>query len=125
MNTRTIVAAAALAVGLGCGGTETGPPGPPPPPPPPPPANTVNMVGNTFDPQSINASARGATITWNWPGGTGHNITFEDNVNNAATQSSGTHQRTFSNAGTFRYQCTIHSTPGNFTSGMVGSVVVP
>ena len=123
MRSRLILLAASV-LGLGCGGTSDPNPPPPPPPPPPPAANTVNVVSNSFDPQTLNATARGATVTWNWGGGT-HNITFEDNVNNGPNQSSGSHQRTFSSPGTFRYQCTNHSTAGTFTIGMVGSVVVP
>ena len=124
MNTRALAVVAVLALGLGCGGTEPSPPVPPPPPPPPPATNTITVASNSFSPQTLNATVRGATVTWNWAGGT-HNVTFEDNQGNGPTQSSGSLQRTFSSPGTFRYQCTIHSTAGNFTSGMVGSVVVP
>ncbi len=125
MNSRVVVLAFSAALALGCGGS-TDPVPPPPPPPPPPAANAVTVASNTFTPTPLNASARGATVTWTWAGGS-HNVAFEDNVNNSPdqNQTTGTHQRTFNNAGTFRYRCTNHSTAGNFTSGMVGSVVVP
>ncbi len=125
MNSRFVALALSAALALGCGGS-TDPVPPPPPPPPPPPANAVTVASNTFTPAPLNATARGATVTWTWAGGS-HNVTFEDNVNNSSdpNQTTGTHQRTFSSAGTFRYRCTNHSTAGNFTSGMVGSVVVP
>ena len=61
-------------------------------------------------------------MTWTWRGSGTHNVTFEDNQNSSLTQTSGTHSRTFGATGTVRYRCTIHSS--NFTSGMVGSVVV-
>ena len=124
MRSNLVLLATSAALGLGCGGSSGPNPSPPPPPPPPPAVNTVNVSSNAFDPQALNVTARGATVTWNWQGGT-HNVTFEDNVNNGPNQSSGSHARTFSTPGTFRYQCTNHSVAGNFTNGMVGSVVVP
>ena len=90
------------AFGLGCsGGTN------PSPPPPPPPAS-LTVTPNT-------------TVTWNFNSGT-HNVTFEDGQGNVGDRTSGTHTRSFSAAGTFRYRCTNHSP--DFTSGMIGSVVV-
>ena len=114
-----------LALLVGCGGGSTGPaPSPPPaPPPPPPPAsgNTVTVTSNQFTPQDITVS-RNATVTWTFQNGI-HNVTFEDNTGNSATNvSSGNHSRDFPTTGTFRYRCTNHST--TFTSGMIGSVVV-
>ena len=55
-------------------------------------------------------------------GGIGHSVTFEDGQGGAPVQSSGAIDRTFNTAGTFRFRCTVHS--GNFTSGMIGSVIV-
>jgi plastocyanin len=81
----------------------------------------VDVRDNLFAPSAITAATQ-ATITWTWRGATSHNVTFEDGQGSSGTQASGTHGRAFSSAGTFRYRCTIHST--NFTSGMVGSVVV-
>ena len=84
-------------------------------------ATAVSVCDNFFAPSSSPITA-GATVTWTWRGGNQHNVTFEDAQGSSTTKSSGTHSRTFSGAGTFRYRCTIHST--NFTSGMVGSVTV-
>ena len=85
-------------------------------------AGDVAVRNDFFSPGDFNTSV-GTAVTWAWnSGGVLHNVTFEDGTGNSATQGSGTHQRTFGAAGTFRYRCTIHST--NFTSGMVGSVVV-
>jgi plastocyanin len=74
-----------------------------------------------FDPASITVTS-GSTVTWTWLGGNTHNVTFEDGQGSSGTQTSGTHSRTFAAAMTFRYRCTIHSS--NFSSGMVGQVVV-
>jgi hypothetical protein len=111
---KLLVVLVCLAAGAAsCGGDSTSdpvvqPPPAPPPPPPPPPAPPP--------------PSRGSEVTWTWRGGTQHNVTFEDGNGSSSSQTSGTHDRTFSATGTFRYRCTLHS--GNFTSGMVGSVVV-
>ena len=86
---------------------------------------TVGSGGNTFNPQTLTLSTKRA-VTWTWAG-PNHNVTWEDGATASATQSSGSFRRDFTSAtaGTYRYRCTVHSSPGNFTSGMVGSVVVP
>jgi plastocyanin len=81
----------------------------------------VDVVDNSFIPETVTTS-RGSTVTWTWRGGAQHNVTFEDGTGSSATQTTGTLDRTFSAAGTFRYRCTIHSS--SFTIGMVGAVVV-
>jgi len=97
------------------------PPPPPPAPPPPPPApGTVDIRDNFFTPTPITVTA-GTTVTWNWRGGLEHTLTFEDNVGSSPGRTTGSVDRTFGTAGTFRYRCTNHST--SFTSGMIGSVV--
>lgn len=86
-------------------------------------ATAVSVCDRFFAPPSSPITA-GATVTWTWRGQEGHNVTFEDpGLTNSATKTSGTHAQQFSDAGTFRYRCTIHSS--NFSSGMVGSVTVP
>ena len=45
-----------------------------------------------------------------------HGITFADGTK-SATQTTGTYARTFATAGTYAYECTVHS-------GMTGSVTV-
>jgi plastocyanin len=60
----------------------------------------------------------GGTVVWTWASnGVEHNVTFEDEVT-SGNQGSGTYQRTFANAGTFDYFCTIHG------SGMSGTITV-
>lgn len=82
-------------------------------------ATSVGVCDNFFAPASSPITP-GASITWTWRGGNTHNVTFQDGQGSSATQTSGTHSRTFPGAGTFRYRCTIHSS--DFNSGMVGSV---
>ncbi len=99
--------------GLGLGGNGTTPP---------PAANAVNIADNFFNPSSRTVSA-GTTVQWTWVGGptqvNSHNVTFDDGVGNSSTQTSGTHMRQFTAAGTFPYVCTIH-----VLEGMTGTVVV-
>lgn len=85
-------------------------------------ATAVNVCDDFFAPATSPISA-GAGITWTWRGGNQHNVTFEDGQGSSTTKNSGTHSRTFSAAGTFRYRCTIHST--SFDTGIMrGSVTV-
>lgn len=104
------------AIVLGCGDDGTGPScgsgGT---------ATAVNVCDNFFAPAASPIGA-GAGVTWTWRGGNQHNVTFEDGQGSSATQTSGTHTRSFSSVGPFRYRCTIHSP--DFNSGMVGSVTV-
>ena len=84
-------------------------------------ATSVSACDNFFAPAS-SPIVSGNAVTWTWRGANQHNVTFEDGQGSSPTRSSGTHNRTFSGAGTFRYRCTIHST--DFNSGMVGVVSV-
>lgn len=119
----TVILAVALALQACGGGDDGGGPTTQPPPAPPGPTNpnAVQVADNVFDPAGTSI-ASASTITWTWVGSAPHNVTFEDGNGSSSTQTSGTHSRAFSAAGTFRYRCTIHSS--NFTSGMVGSVTV-
>ena len=125
MNIRAFLLSTAVILGAACGGSSGPSTPPPPPPPPPPPApGTVNVgsAGNTFDPTAVTVT-RGATVTWNFVGGT-HNVTFEDGAPASSDMSSGSFTRNFANAGTFRFRRGIHTALGNFSTGMVGQVVV-
>jgi plastocyanin len=113
---RPIVRSAARRLALGalalllaaCAEASTGPD---------PVANEVRVGDNFFNPGTRNIST-GTTITWNWNSGSStHNVTFDDGPA-SANQSSGNFERTFNNAGSFPYHCTIHG------SGMSGTIVV-
>ena len=49
-----------------------------------------------------------AQVTWTWSGSNQHNVTFDAGGPNSVTQSAGTFSRTFTDAGSFAYICTIH-----------------
>ena len=82
----------------------------------PPPAQAAVSVGDNFFNPASQRVAVGGTVTWTWTGAVGHNVTFSSGTN-SVTQSSGTFDRDFSNAGSFDYECTIHA-------GMDGTIVV-
>ena len=108
----TLTAAACGGDGYGSDGGPTGTPG----------GTTgstssnITVRNNSFDP-SATTVAVGTTVNWSWAqGATDHNVTFADGQK-SATQSTGSYSRTFSSAGTFSYNCTVHP-------GMNGSVTV-
>ncbi len=78
----------------------------------------MNVADNSFNPTSLPVSV-GTTVQWTWVGGNSHNVTFDDGVGNSSTQTSGTHMRQFTAAGTFTYICTIHG-----RAVMSGEIVV-
>ena len=81
----------------------------------------VAVRDNSFSP-STEAIAVGETVTWTWSGSQQHNVSWDAGSPTAsATQSSGTYQRAFAQAGKYDYHCTIHGTPG---AGMHGAVTV-
>lgn len=74
----------------------------------------VAVVDDEFEPEAIGVDA-GATVTWTWEGQNPHNVVgdgFE-----SETQTSGSFEHTFDEAGEYEYVCTIHA-------GMDGVVVV-
>ena len=85
------------------------------------PATATVIVGdNVFNPATVDIAV-GGTVTWDWgSGGPVHNVTFSTAgaPGPIANRNSGTVGLTFPNAGTFNYECTIHS------GVMTGTVVV-
>jgi plastocyanin len=83
-----------------------------------PAAANVTLTAGSFEPDVVDI-IRGGSVTWtNNSGGTLHNVTFATlTANNISAHTSGSSTRSFDNAGTFNYQCTLHP-------GMNGSVVV-
>lgn len=99
--------AAALVLATACSGD--GPTGPVP-------ADEVRVSNNRFTPANRTVSI-GAPLTFRWASGSAtHNVTFNDGPA-SANQSSGTFERTFALAGSYPYQCTLHS-------GMTGTITV-
>jgi plastocyanin len=85
------------------------------PQPPAPMEASVDVDDNFFDPSTTRVAV-GGTVTWTWVGNDGHNVTFSSG-SNQGTQTVGTFERDFPTAGSFPYQCTIHS-------GMTGTINV-
>jgi len=81
-------------------------------------ASVAATNSNLFTPQTVSI-ATGGTVTWSF-GSVLHNVAFSGsagaptNIGNTASSSVA---RTFANAGTFNYDCTLHP-------GMVGTVLV-
>lgn len=121
MSWKRFFALTCVLIAVGCS-SDYGPSGNPPPPPPPPPGpNAVDVRDNLFTPKTLNVQS-GATVTWTWRGSSQHNVIFEDGQGSSSLQASGTHSRSFSATGTYRYRCTEHSV--DFIGGMVGDVRV-
>lgn len=122
------VLVAALACGGGGGGGGQTPTGPTPPSGPSNPSTaSISMSSgldaygyeaNSFSPSSVTI-ARNGSVTWINSTGVDHNVTFSGSgaPANIATHKTGSNSRTFASAGTFGFQCSVHST-------MSGSVTV-
>lgn len=104
------VAGVVAALTLGCTGDTTEPAD-----------GAVSLYDNFFSPGLITRGVN-ASVTWTWRGSVNHNVTFEDDMSNSMDKTTGTHTRTFTASGNYRYRCTIHST--DFDTGMVGEVIV-
>lgn len=82
---------------------------------PGPTASVAATIANEFSPETAFITA-GGTVTWTFA--TTHNVVFgTGGPANIGDTSSGSVSRTFPNAGTFTYRCTIHT-------GMSGSIEV-
>lgn len=130
------LAAIAIVIVTACGGssdnsTTTGPGNNPGPGTGPANPNTVSLVDSSFNPTSL-AIKVGQTVTWVWAAcsdttsgygyGNGqscisHQIQFDDGSGTQSPmQNTGTFNRTFTAAGTFKYHCTVH---GSYMSGQI------
>jgi plastocyanin len=87
----------------------------------PQPTATVNATASsTFTPLQVDITV-GGTVTWQFAAGTAHNVNFQGSATGKPANipdSQGTSvARTFTAAGTFPYECTLHV-------GMTGTVIV-
>lgn len=69
-------------------------------------SDAIDVNDNNFNPSSTTVP-NGTAVTWTWRGSNNHSVTFDDGAT-SPTQASGTYQRTFSTAGTYRYHCLVH-----------------
>lgn len=82
----------------------------------------VAVDDDFFDPQTAVVSA-GATVTWEWRGDRGHDVTWDAaDLPSSETMLTGSHEVSVpTEPGEYGYHCTIHGAPG---SGMHGTLVV-
>ena len=111
--------AAYLAVALTASplAVATGIPGGPKPNVPPSGPHEVSIGFNVFLPETLTVPV-GTTVTWVNNDGSNHNVVFADTTTSGRMRHDATYQRTFTTAGTFDYQCSIHG------DRMKGRVVV-
>lgn len=69
-------------------------------------AAAVDVFDFGYNPQTLEVSV-GAQVTWTNTGAAPHTVTFDDE-DSGVIDSGATYQRTFEDAGTFDYLCTIH-----------------
>ena len=77
---------------------------------------TVTLKDLKFNPDKITAKT-GDTVTWKWGENVLHNVTAKDKSFKSDNKSDGTFTHTFDKAGTYEYECTLHT-------GMSGEVDV-
>ena len=109
--TRLTIASGAMILAAGCGGGgygngATGPTTTQTPPAGGSTSTSISVVDNAFRPAATTVPV-GSAVTWTWNGSVQHNVTFDDGPA-SPTQGSGTFVRTFTQAGTYAYHCTIH-----------------
>jgi plastocyanin len=93
-----------LMAALACGDDDSsGPDGGPA-------AGTVTVGDNFFQPAALTVTRTNGTgeAAWNWTGNNPHNVTFDAGPPNSETQTSGSFSRSFTEAGSFTYYCTVH-----------------
>ena len=72
------------------------------------PSATVSVEDNHFSPTAVTIGA-GQFVRFAWVGQNAHNVTFDDaSIGNSSTQTSGTFDKTFANAGTYTFYCSVH-----------------
>lgn len=78
--------------------------------------STVVLKDLKFSPDDITVET-GDTVKWEWKENVLHNVTAKDGSFKSDNKSDGTFTHTFDKAGTYEYECTLHT-------GMAGKVTV-
>ncbi len=108
---------AALLLLGGCNGSSSNYSTTAPPTTTPPPANTVQMVGYSFNPANLTVTAN-TTVTWTNNSGVTHTSTSDNGVWDTGDIAPGQSKTTtFTTAGTYPFHCRYHSM-------MVGTITV-
>ena len=71
----------------------------------------VAVGNNFFNPNSVTIAV-GGTVTWTWNVANTHNVTFANVAGapaNIPNTNTGMVSRTFTTAGVFNYECTLHN----------------
>ena len=121
----SLIVTAIAACGGGGGDETTGPPGSNSNTRPP--EGGIAVTNNAFSPGEKTVTT-GTTVTWAWSscsGGGGydyetcvaHSVSFADGTS-SPTQEKGSYNRTFTAAGSYRYQCAVHG------ATMSGTIIV-
>ena len=85
------------------------------------PAKNVTISNFQFTPKMITIKA-GGSVTWTNKEGT-HTVTADDNSWESPTLNAGkSFRRQFATAGTYRYHCSFHGSPGGDMSGVVNVI---
>lgn len=66
---------------------------------------SVAIKDDLFEPEEVEIAV-GEAVTWTWEGNNPHNVSGDDFK--SKTQTEGTFEHTFDEAGTFDYICTVH-----------------
>lgn len=86
-------------------------------------ATSFVTVGDTFFSPAQLDIAEDDTVSWEWTGELGHNVTFfsgPDDVTPSPTRVAGISARSFNDPGTYRYHCTVHPDVMNGTIRVAG-----
>lgn len=77
--------------------------------------DAIDVRDDFFTPPLVRVGV-GTTVTWTWRGMSLHDVVLPGGVR-SPVQSAGTFRHTFTAAGTYPYNCTLHS-------GMTGTIIV-
>jgi plastocyanin len=82
---------------------------------------SVGITGDSsstyaFAPKTVEVG-KGAKVHWSWDSNAPHNVTFKKLGEASSTTASGSFKLKFKQAGTYKYECTIHDFKGKVVVG--------
>jgi plastocyanin len=75
-----------------------------------------NDASYAFKPDTLHVGT-GSTVHWAWDSNAPHNVTFKKLGEASDTSASGSYKLKFKQAGTYKYQCTVHGFKGKIVVG--------